>query len=284
MITDKTDFGIDESGYVMSNLKATINSSKDLTQHTLGHNPKPGCNILGAVRKHDKIIYAMICYYVDDQTGDIENSITVFENENLFEVGKGTESRYDFSEMFGEKFKSLTKNRVHSRNNEVAHDKIDLTAVLAQLNVRDVNLTQEEQQEDITGLKKMAKHVWVELRKNEMVWKTKRGRKKKLIDNTIDNNTIINEKLADDVIFTKRATSTAEKATLLLQFMKVLVPLMQKDGTCEFDDDEKLNNKLKTWEKQIKAAYTANKEEGESSVLSTQYYSTFAFHHIFCFT
>ena len=39
MITDKTDFGIDESGYVMSNLIATINSSKDLTQHTLGHNP-----------------------------------------------------------------------------------------------------------------------------------------------------------------------------------------------------------------------------------------------------
>jgi hypothetical protein len=72
----------------------------------------------------------------------------------------------------------------------VSADKVGATAVLVQLDVID-SPKNEDVDEEITGLKKMVKHAWVELRKDENLWLKKQGRSPLIKKEKNKSNTIL---------------------------------------------------------------------------------------------
>lgn len=114
MLSDKTPFGLHHNSCVILNLKAAEGSSRELTRQSLVDIEEDGTNVLGTVRKGNKIVYVMATYSTELQTGNIITDVTLYGDKEMFRVDNTNEDEYNFSEIFGNKF-SCFKGTVHEK-------------------------------------------------------------------------------------------------------------------------------------------------------------------------
>lgn len=233
-LSNETNFGIPSSSHVIANLKAAKHTTRDLTTTDLRLQEHEESNVLGAVKKGNNIIYLMATYYTNDLTGKIEVRVFVYGDKELF-LDKNMNT-YDFAEAFGSNFSSFPLDNVYEVKESTNKD-ITKTVILAQLSQQDnVEILSDEDK----GLRSVSKHIWMDMKKEELFKIEMNETPRKTRQNTQKS---FNIDLANNVIFGLQQTTEEEKYETLLNLYYILYKQLKSDCGCKFDH-QKLESKL----------------------------------------